>query len=84
MVVVVRGQSSQLQDITAGVPQGSALVPTIFSCLINNLPTIIESKMGMFLDGFTMFSIICNSSDTEAVHVQMQQDLDNIQAWADM
>eukprot|EP00061_Rhincodon_typus_P004748 g23341.t1 len=37
----------------------------------------------MFTDDCTMFCTICDSSDTETVHVHMQQDLDNIQAWAD-
>ncbi|XP_078398015.1 uncharacterized protein LOC144680658 [Cetorhinus maximus] len=31
----------------------------------------------------SMISTICNSLDTEAVHADMQQDLDNTQAWAD-
>eukprot|EP00061_Rhincodon_typus_P009263 g32633.t1 len=32
---------------------------------------------------YTMFSTIRDTSDTKAVHVQMQQGLNNIQAWAD-
>ena len=82
-VVGVKGQSSQLQDISVEVPQASVLGPTVFSCFINDLPSVIRSEVGMFADDCTMFSTIRNSSDTEAVHVQMQQDLDNIQAWAD-
>jgi len=61
----------------------SVLDPTIFSCFINDLPSVIRSEVEMFADDYTMFSIIPDSSDTESVHVQMQQDLDNIQAWAD-
>ena len=83
MVVVVEDQSAQLQDISAGVSQNIVLGPTIFSCFINDRPPIIRSEGGMFADDCTMFSTIHDSSDTEAVHVQMQQDLDNIQAWAD-
>eukprot|EP00061_Rhincodon_typus_P000993 g13392.t1 len=37
----------------------------------------------MFADDCTMFSTIRDSSGTEVVHVHMQQDPDNIQAWAD-
>eukprot|EP00061_Rhincodon_typus_P001226 g14088.t1 len=83
MVVVVGGESSQLQDISAEVPQGDILGPTIFSCFINEIPSIIRSEVEMFTNDCTMFSTIHDSSDAEAVHVQMQQDLDNIQAWAD-
>eukprot|EP00061_Rhincodon_typus_P002464 g17630.t1 len=82
IVVVVGSQSSQLQDISAGVPQDRVLSTTIFSYFINDLHCIIRSEVGMFADDCAMFSTIRNSSDTEAVHVQMQQDLDNIQAWA--
>eukprot|EP00061_Rhincodon_typus_P010068 g34072.t1 len=79
MVGIVGHQSSQSQDISAGVPQGSALGPTIFSCFINDLPSIIRSEVGMFADDCTIFCVIRYSLDTEAVRVQMQQDLDNIQ-----
>ncbi|XP_078070305.1 uncharacterized protein LOC144494809 isoform X3 [Mustelus asterias] len=44
-VVVVGSQSSQSLDISAGVPQGSDLGPTIFSCFINDLPSIIRSEV---------------------------------------
>eukprot|EP00061_Rhincodon_typus_P000615 g12215.t1 len=37
----------------------------------------------MFVDDCTKFSTIHDTSDTEAAHVHMQQDLDNIQACAD-
>jgi len=65
------------------VPQDSVLDSTIFNCCISDLPSTIKSGLEIHTDDCTMFSIIRNSSDTEAVHVQMQQDLDNIQAWAD-
>eukprot|EP00061_Rhincodon_typus_P007074 g28376.t1 len=77
------GLSSQLQGISAGFPHGNVLGPTIFSYFINDLPFDIRSEVGMFTDDYTMFSTIRDSSDIEAVHVQMQQNLDNIQAWAD-
>ena len=76
-VVVIGGQSA------LGVPQGSALGQTIFNCFSNDLPSITRSEVGMFANDCTMFSTIHNSSDSEAVHNQMQQDLDNIQARAD-
>jgi len=57
----------------------SVLDPTIFSCFINDLPSI-RSEVGEFVDNCTMFSTIHNPSFTELIHVQIQQDLDNIQA----
>ncbi|XP_067878390.1 histone H1-like [Heterodontus francisci] len=49
MVVVVRSQSSELQDITAGVRQCSVRGLIIFSCFINDFPSIIRSEVGCSL-----------------------------------
>ncbi|XP_067903127.1 FERM domain-containing protein 7-like [Heterodontus francisci] len=83
MDVVLGGQSSQPKDIAARVPQGSVLGLTIFNCFINKHPSIIPSEVQMFSNNCTVFSSICNSSDIETVRAHMQQDRDNIQAWAD-
>eukprot|EP00061_Rhincodon_typus_P014478 g41515.t1 len=37
----------------------------------------------MLTGEYTIFNSICDSSDTEAVHIQIQQDLDKIQTWAE-
>eukprot|EP00061_Rhincodon_typus_P014341 g41296.t1 len=43
MIVVIKGQSTPLHDIAAGVPQGGVLSSTIFNCFINDLATIVSS-----------------------------------------
>ena len=40
MVAVVGVQSSQFQDITAGVPQGRVLGLTVFNCFMHDLPKV--------------------------------------------
>eukprot|EP00061_Rhincodon_typus_P015811 g43704.t1 len=64
--VVVGGQTSELQSISAGVPQGIVLGLTIFSCSINDLPSM-RSEVEMLADEYTVFSTI-RDSDAEAVH----------------
>eukprot|EP00061_Rhincodon_typus_P004073 g21677.t1 len=49
-------------------------IDSILHYFINDLPSIIRSEMRMIADDYAMFSTVRDSSDTEAVHVQMQQD----------
>lgn len=74
MNVVVRNQSS---------PQGRAPGPTIISCFINNLLSIIRPEVEMLTDDWITFSTIHDSLDNEAALFRMPQDLDKIQALAD-
>eukprot|EP00061_Rhincodon_typus_P003210 g19542.t1 len=83
MVVVIGGQSSQLQDISAGVRHRSVLGPSIFSYFSNDLPSIIRSEVGMFdnvqqhLRPATTNPCPALCPDTEAVQDQMHHDVDN-------
>ena len=56
MRVVVNGQSSEVFDINAGVPQGSVLGPTLFLLFINDLPAnIVRSFVNIFADDTTIY-----------------------------
>ena len=48
--VVVDGVSSGLVDEDSGVPQGTVLGPILFLLHINDLPSIVSSKVRLFAD----------------------------------
>ena len=48
--VVVDGVSSGLVDVDSGVPQGTVLGPILFLLHINDLPSIVSSKVRLFAD----------------------------------
>jgi hypothetical protein len=78
--VLVNGQSSSWGNIKAGVPQGSVLGPLLFLIFINDLTdTIKHRKIRLFADDTCLF-IEVDDPDTTADLIN--EDLDNIQEWA--
>ena len=77
--VVLNGQCSDWNDVTAGVPQGSVLGPLFFLIYINDLPTGLESNVKMFADDTSIFSVVTNSNTS---YQQLNHDLLLINNWA--
>ena len=50
--VVVDGKQSSLIHVVSGVPQGTLLCPLLFLLHINNLPSVVSSKVRLFADDF--------------------------------
>ena len=59
--VVLPGVSSFWDNIRAGVPQGSILVPLLFLLFINEIVNIIYSNILLFADDTILFIIIENA-----------------------
>ena len=48
--VVLDRFTSELHPVNSGVPQGTILAPLLFLCYINDLPSSIQSKIGLYAD----------------------------------
>ena len=77
--VALDGQSSDWNEISAGVPQGSILGPLFFLIYINDLPDEIISKIKIFADDSSLFSLII---DQIRCAMQLNADMQKISEWA--
>jgi hypothetical protein len=53
---LVEGELSTPRDIEAGVPQGSALSPTLYSLCINDTPQTFGVYLGLFADDTCIYA----------------------------
>ena len=76
--VDLNGQSSSWPSIRAGVPQGSVLGLLFFLTYISDLPEGLTSKVKLFADDTSLFSIV-NCVSTSAL--ALNSDLLKIMDW---
>ena len=61
--VLMNGEKSNPVDVISGVPQGTVLAPLLFLCYINDLPSIVKSKIRMYADDTLIYNTIHNIND---------------------
>ena len=61
--MVLDGKSSQEYPVSAGVPQGSIVGPTLFQLYINDLPDGVICGIGIYADDTTLYSWCDQASD---------------------
>ena len=60
--VVLNGQHSSWDNVTAGVPQSSILGPLLFLVNINDLPNDLFLNCKLFADDTSLFSVVTYGS----------------------
>ena len=53
--VVVDGKQSSHIDVVSGVPQGTVFGPLLFLLHINDLPSVVSSKVRLFADDWLIY-----------------------------
>jgi hypothetical protein len=77
--VVIRGQSSPLLSLNAGVPQGSILGPLLFLVFINDIDTDLISVTHLFADDTTLLNFV---NDPKVSVELLNNDLIKLTNWA--
>ena len=75
--VVVDGIQSDLVTVDSGVPQGTVLGPILYLLHINDLPSVISSKVRLFADDCLVYRVIKNRQD----QIALQNDLNLLENW---
>ena len=73
---MVSNQSS-LIDVVSSVPQGTVLRPLLFLLHINDLPSVVSSKVRLFADDCLIYRNIKNKED----QIALQKDLNLLENW---
>ena len=79
---LVGGYTSTQYPITAGVPQGSILGPTLFLLYVNDAPSVLvdDAQLEAYADDTTLYSIVSNGSAAGAGH-SLQLSIDRLHNW---
>ena len=79
--VTVNGASSEWEEVTSGVPQGSVLGPLLFIIFINDMPEVVDenSLLVLFADDAKLNREIREPEDKDIE----QDDVDRLKEWSD-
>jgi hypothetical protein len=82
--VRVNEDTSEWNEVTSGIPQGSVLGPTLFIIFVNDLPPTTSTKCFMFADDTKVYNAIPKTQDTEQQEQKtLQKGIDALVKWSE-
>jgi hypothetical protein len=76
--VTINNLSSNIKEVTSGIPQGSVLGPILFVLYINDISNGVDSFIKVFADDTKIFRAVNMQTD----NLLMQADLDRLLEWS--
>jgi hypothetical protein len=79
-MVYLNGSLSNVKHVGCGVPQGSSLVPLVFSILTNDLPLALNKAcVSMYADDSTIYVLATTANEvTETLNMELQSVLEYV------
>ena len=77
--VILNGQCSKWDTISAGLPQGSVLGPLLFLIYINDITHNVKCGIKLFADDTSLFTTV---QDENVAALDLNSDLEKINLWA--
>ncbi|GJQ70724.1 hypothetical protein Trydic_g657 [Trypoxylus dichotomus] len=76
--VKLDGRRSTTRTATAGVPQGSAILPLLFNIYTSDIPTTAHVNLAMYADDVCIYS---RSLNARVIDRRLQSALDTLRDW---
>ena len=78
--VALEGNNSDTREVLSGVPQGTVLAPLLFTCYVNDIPSIVKSKVRLYADDILLYRTIHTYNDC----LILQEDLNSLIEWSNV
>jgi hypothetical protein len=65
--------------VTSGIPQGSVLVPILFTIYINDLPDVVQNIAKLFADDTKLYAVVNKEEEQHS----LQNDINSLVLWSD-